>query len=240
MSFALQGALGSFSLVRRLQLQHASFMHFVLPMFLMASLQVQSSLRRSRQSSSVNPSVAAVNKIFVAMRAADSTATRADAADRFRAMSRREKAVLVEQAWRAEPAAPEEPLPESIPEQAHGKSEWSPSDGRWPVSPEVLLKAVGGPHVGLASWGQRARERRRRLGHMISKDAGLIAPGKRFLHRYSCCERHPGLCFTRDSEVYEDAKLLGRNFEAFCSSDRVGQFLLLRPGGWPQAAGRFS
>ena len=78
---------------------------------------------------------------------------------------------------------------------------------------------------GLASWGSVMKKQLR--GHMVSRDNGLIPQGHKFCHRYSCGERHPGLCFTKDAAIYKSSLALARNLETRCCDDIRGKFVLV-------------
>ena len=59
------------------------------------------------------------------------------------------------------------------------RSMWSASDGKWPVSPEIIERVTG--NRGLARFGERAKLCRRKT--MVSKDKNLLPPGTKFVHR---------------------------------------------------------
>eukprot|EP00959_Pyramimonas_sp_CCMP1952_P331408 6939677-Pyramimonas_sp.AAC.1 len=165
--------------------------------------------------------VAAVNRLHKQMRQEDPAATRSAAAERFRNMDREARAALEEAVRGGGRRSAAAPPSSPIPAEARSHASWSPSDGKWPVSPAVLAKAADGR--GLASWGAECREARRHSsGHIVSLDEGLIVPGCKFYHRFSCAERHPGLCHAKDSDIYVDALALAKNLETFCGDSTVG------------------
>ena len=45
------------------------------------------------------------------------------------------------------------------------------------------------------------------------------------VRRFSCAERHPGVCFTKDALQYQEILLLARYIESYCTDGRRGKFL---------------
>ena len=73
------------------------------------------------------------------------------------------------------PAGPDLPEAPDVPR----RSAWSCSDGKRPVSKDIIQTHVG--RRGLSVFGSAERKRRRQ--GMVSKDLGIIRPGQRFIHR---------------------------------------------------------
>ena len=115
---------------------------------------------------------------------------------------------------------PPEPFPDPVPDDVRRQYKWSPSDLKWPVGEDVIKRVTG--HAGLACFGSRCRARRR--GSIVSKDTGLIPPGHKFMRRYACYARHPGLCFTKDKAIYKDVLKLAHNIESFCKTELRGKY----------------
>ena len=61
---------------------------------------------------------------------------------------------------------------------------------------------------------------------MVNKDAGLISAELALTRRFSCSEKHPGLCFTKDAGIYQDALQLASSLEKL-AIESVGRFLLI-------------
>ena len=101
---------------------------------------------------------------------------------------------------------------------------WCSGDSRWPVQPSVVSSFLAGPAGGLASSANRVRWRNRRK--LIVKDEGRIPPSRLFVKRYACSERHPGLCFTQDADVYRRVIAAAPSFERFFTKDSVGSFFM--------------
>ena len=180
--------------------------------------------RRKSGSELVNPQVAAINRIHNQMKKQDVAATRRAAAEAFQDMPRAEQDLLLEDVQRQRrPVESPDLAPQPVP--AH-RSKWSPSDGEWPVSSDVILKSAG--DSGLASFGERVRKESR--AHLLSKGKGLLPGGHVFLCRCACVERHPGLCYTKDEPIYKNALKLAKNIEAFCRNDMTGKFVLCCSG----------
>jgi hypothetical protein len=63
-------------------------------------------------------------------------------------------------------------------------------------------------------------------GAVVTKDTGLIQPND-YAHRYSCSQRHPGVCATRDAAIYADVLLLASNIERALVVDHTHRFFRL-------------
>jgi hypothetical protein len=49
-----------------------------------------------------------------------------------------------------------------------------------------------------------------------------------FFKRLSCSQKHPGLCFSKDVQIYEETLLLASNLERYLLKEHVGQYFRLR------------
>ena len=85
---------------------------------------------------------------------------------------------------------------------------------------ESLASSVGA--LGLATAASRVRVANR--SNLVSTDRKTIPEKKVFLRVLSCAQAHPGLCSTRDSDVYERALQFAKNIECSLSPDLVGCF----------------
>lgn len=103
-------------------------------------------------------------------------------------------------------------------------SQWRVGDDIWPVSPRCLEAFVGESRSVL----QQARvERPRGRARMFVQDVDAVPSELVLYHRSSCSEKHPGLCATRDEDVYDSVVLLARNFERYFRRSHVGHYFAL-------------
>jgi hypothetical protein len=100
-------------------------------------------------------------------------------------------------------------------------SDWRSGDSKWPVGVEAMKRLVGGDGEGMCekAAGLRWRARQR----LVSTDRGAIQPQRAFSIRYSCSQRHHGLCFTRDADVYHEVLALAALMEKFFDASCVGK-----------------
>ena len=96
---------------------------------------------------------------------------------------------------------------------------FSCGDEVWPISPEVMEEFNKGG-TGYATAGYRLRWKRKD-GLVASGDKNLIPHEHTFQKRFSCQQRHPGLCYSEDSDVYTSALQVAKNIEAWCTADKL-------------------
>ena len=107
----------------------------------------------------------------------------------------------------------------------------SQGDDRWPVSEATLsdfLEEHGAGSTGIASHMQDIRWNARE--QLLINDAGAIPADKTFEIRPSCSERHPGLCCTKDTEIYGVVLGLASKLGRFFTEDMRGSFYFLQNG----------
>ena len=92
-------------------------------------------------------------------------------------------------------------------------SEWQCGTCDWPVHPKLLQEFFAGKYGGLCGQARQARWAAR--SQVLIADAGAIPADRTFPHRYSCGERHPGLCFTKDDEFYRECLEVASAMEQF-------------------------
>ncbi len=63
----------------------------------------------------------------------------------------------------------------------------------------------------------------------VSMESSLFPEQKTFLRRYACAERHPGLCYTRDVDVYKNTLQLATSIERLVSQ-HVSRFISIEGG----------
>ena len=63
---------------------------------------------------------------------------------------------------------------------------------------------------------------------LLVSDDDAIPPSRQYIHRHACGEAHPGLCATADSDVYSNALVMARSFEACLTADMVGRFICVQ------------
>ena len=96
---------------------------------------------------------------------------------------------------------------------------FSCGDEVWPISPEVMEEFNKGG-TGYATAGYRLRWKGKD-GLVASGDKNLIPHEHTFQKRFSCQQRHPGLCYSEDSDVYTSALQVAKNIEAWCTADKL-------------------
>ena len=87
-------------------------------------------------------------------------------------------------------------------------------DGKWPVDPQHLREFCG-EAKGLARVANKERWNHRE-SHVVLGDKELIPETHTFHRRFSCLQRHPGLCITKDALIYERALQCSKNLERWC------------------------
>jgi hypothetical protein len=109
---------------------------------------------------------------------------------------------------------------------------WDCGNYDWPVRPQVVQDCVHshqsvqqefGP--GIANKAHKIRQHEQ--ASMIVNDAFDIPDDRRYSHRHSCTECHPGLCATRDADVYLTCLALAKNLEAALGDKFRGQFVAI-------------
>ena len=109
---------------------------------------------------------------------------------------------------------------EDIEADATKSQQWLTGDKFWPVSPSILEMFVGS---GRSVVTRSNVERPKAAERFFVKDENLIPTSMCFIHRYSCSEKHPGLCISKDALIYKDALDMGRHFEKWFSREHVGR-----------------
>ena len=108
---------------------------------------------------------------------------------------------------------------------SHCVPDWSAGNDEWPVQPEILGAHLQGARQGLASRAEEERWANRTK--LVVADCGKIPDERAFLHRYSCWERHPGLCWSRDRDVYDDVLRMAKSMERLFTSALVGHYFVI-------------
>ena len=108
---------------------------------------------------------------------------------------------------------------------------WAIHDDKWPVSrvavESYLRHSVVSQHgvgdIGIANKMVHLRWAARR--EVMISDTGAIPSAKKFVHEFSCGERHPGLCCTKDDSdgVYQSCLSLASKIERFFNRDLIGR-----------------
>ena len=98
--------------------------------------------------------------------------------------------------------------------------------GDWPLREDLLARffeeegcAPGIGHSSRLRWQHRQ--------DIFVPRSDLIAQDEQFLHRFSCQERHPGLCCTRHEHCYDRALEVGICLERYFDAQRKHKFFLL-------------
>ena len=95
-----------------------------------------------------------------------------------------------------------------------GLQEWVGRSKEWPLTAdclESLLRREGVARRGIVAAMGRIRWENRHL--LLAQDAGLVPKEKTYKHRRSCSAAHPGLCATKDKDLYRDALTLAKAIE---------------------------
>ena len=79
-------------------------------------------------------------------------------------------------------------------------------------------------HKIIYSWiGINSKRRRSRL--IVSGGDAAMPPELRIPKRFSCSEMHPGLCFTRDKDVYQSVRTCAATLERLLDTPGVCFFV---------------
>ena len=217
--------IAEMSAVSSFRLPASAIVTCAFPARFRASQRCEESQPRSNRASGV------INHLLREMKKVDPSSSRADAAKQFAGMAVDERARLEA---KFEPAASSREGGDALDTvgfltqvERDSVSTWSPSDGEYPVGLEALMDCVG-RETGFASHGARVRGAKKFCPYSV--DSGKIPDGETVLHRYTCAERHPGLCWAKDAAIYVPALQLAKNLEAFCTAGRRGSFILLWSG----------
>ncbi len=99
-----------------------------------------------------------------------------------------------------------------------GAPEWFDfADDEWPVRPDVIHRFL---HNHTCHRSQGTAGIARKASFIREAERGILVVTDNtpdsavYVHRHPCTELHPGLCATRDSEIYERALLLVANLMA--------------------------
>ncbi len=108
---------------------------------------------------------------------------------------------------------------------------WESGSWDWPVSPQalrLLQESCPTAHAdGLANKMQQVRWDG--MGSLLLQDQGLIQSDEVFCHRFSCWEKHPGLCSTKHAAIYHESKQLASLLEIFFVADHLLGFFRIQP-----------
>ncbi|CAK0899533.1 unnamed protein product, partial [Prorocentrum cordatum] len=96
--------------------------------------------------------------------------------------------------------------------------QWTSGNVDWPVSEAVLEAKLG---IGRGVVGRSAELRWQARGDLVVEDKGAIPGDRDYCRRYSCQERHRGLCFTMHSHVYERVMKCALAVERFFTADML-------------------
>ncbi len=101
---------------------------------------------------------------------------------------------------------------------------WCAPRGHWPVAP-WLVEDVAGLHgiEGLAT--AAAHLRKQCLTQLVPPQKGLIDTKKELKVHLSCWQAHPGVCVTKDADIYASVIQLARNIERFFGVSDEGSFV---------------
>lgn len=97
-------------------------------------------------------------------------------------------------------------------------------DGTWPVAPGCV-QAYAGSDCGLACIAGRMRWQNRAA--LVAHGGGRTIPtDMKLSHRLACHERHPGVCWSRDSGMYADVLALASAIERWVISNHAAESFL--------------
>jgi len=145
-------------------------------------------------------------------------------------------------------AAQMAPAPDEIfsePETASSQGEapciWDAGNHEWPLRPEVLRGFV---HDHTAHWSRglpgvaskASQIRKEASAALLVQDCEDIPDAKQYLHRFSCGDLHPGLCASKDADVYRDSLRLAKSLEACLGPTLLCSFLQLSDPSQPAVA----
>ncbi len=116
---------------------------------------------------------------------------------------------------------------------------WQCGDQEWPLREDVLdgfLDAHPAISSHATSYGGYCRKASLVRVHDVEhdsdsflvKDRDEIPSQKTYSHRFSCSERHQGLCATAHRDIYPQALLFARNLEACLQEPLLYNFILLQ------------
>ena len=94
-----------------------------------------------------------------------------------------------------------------------------------PLWGESMLQCSCSLGYTSAGIGHASRLRWKYRGDMFVPRSKLIPETTTFMHRFSCSERHPGLCFSRDSDIYETVLNLAASMERFFDVEQLFSFV---------------
>ena len=103
---------------------------------------------------------------------------------------------------------------------------WDPGDDDWPVSAQALKMLQDTCGAARADGFARKMDEVRwnRKGDLLIDDGTMIDERAVFQHRFSCGQKHPGLCIRKDHAVYDECLRLGLLLEASFTGDRLRRF----------------
>ena len=135
----------------------------------------------------------------------------------------------------------EDALPQADEQHYDYDALWDIGDDQLPMRESVLRRflaeASNRSTVGCAN--KAAEIRKTNAASLIVKDNNAVPAEKKFCIRLSCRELHPGLCCSRDSEVYRDALQLAKSLERCIGEHLLYKFILLKEGTPGDRRGKF-
>ena len=114
---------------------------------------------------------------------------------------------------------------EELREEDRDGSKWRVGSRTWPVAPEVVQDFAAGKRGGLVGNAQQTRWASRKK--LLVEDQNAIPRNRTFLHRYSCWQRHPGLCFTKDHTIYNSCLAMAAAMEKYFNDGDKGFYFLV-------------
>jgi hypothetical protein len=72
-------------------------------------------------------------------------------------------------------------------------------------------------------WRWASLHNRKTRERLLAEDKGAIPDNRQYVRRYSCSERHPGLCLTRDADVYQQVLDFATSLERYFCAESVGR-----------------
>ena len=95
---------------------------------------------------------------------------------------------------------------------------WVFHDDDFPIAQGLVCDMLGIPQEQSAGCLNRAAERRREHVGCVVISEEEFSPGVSFVKRLSCSQRHPGLCYSKDRDIYKKVLQIKQKNNWRCAS----------------------
>ena len=114
-----------------------------------------------------------------------------------------------------------------LPDPCDARQERYDFSGEWPLREDVLHSFYQREGHASISINKASQLRWSHRNDVFVPASSMIPEDQVFVHRFSCQERHPGLCYTRHADIYKNVNIAVASMERWFTEERKYKFFMV-------------